>query len=151
MFLLKFRLAKPNRLQMLGKNSCKLSNNFFIVAYTCFVFFTLHTNQQFLFFNKSLQEMRNDCHRSVAFGKQKKRAKGFHFFLLQNQYPPSPPCSRVNANSHKSRAPQGVFILGHRKKWLELGRTRAFTAIFGEDFRKSGRIEKEDKKPSVLQ
>ena len=51
----------------------------------------------------------------------------------------------------KRRVPQGVFILGHRKKWLELGRTRAFTAIFGEDFRKSGRIEKEDKKSSVFQ
>ena len=36
-------------------------------------------------------------------------------------------------------------------KWSELGRIRAFTAIFAEDFRKSGRIEKEDKKSSVLE
>ena len=54
------------------QNKCPIvakQNNFFIVAYTCFLSFTLHANQQFLFFNKSLQEMRNDCHRTVAFGK----------------------------------------------------------------------------------
>ena len=41
-----------------GENNCKLSNNFFIVAYTCFVSFTLHTNQQFLFFNVSFSQPR---------------------------------------------------------------------------------------------
>ena len=86
-----------------------------------------------------------------GFWKVEEACKRIPLFFCCKINTPHPPCSRVNKNSHKSRAPQGVFILGHRKKWLELGRTRAFTAIFGEDFRKSGRIEKEDKKPSVLQ
>ena len=80
---------------------CKLQNNFPIVAYICFAAFILHASQHFLFFKKSLQEMKNDCHKWLFFlGWRRKREKGFHFFCCcKINTLPTPLCSSSNAQT----------------------------------------------------
>ena len=82
-------LVMPNQIgcKFWKSNYCKLSNNFLIVAYTCFVFFTLHANEQFLFFNKSLQEIILTVQRLLE--SRRSLQKDSTFFVVKS-IPPSP-------------------------------------------------------------